>query len=73
MTFGGQLARLIRQGQVFRFQPDAVFYPELVLRGVFRHPIQGCLGLFSALLRLFRPFFDSLVVGGRRGRWVQNG
>jgi hypothetical protein len=70
MTFGGQLARLIRQGQVFRFQPDAVFYSELVLRGVFRHLIQGCLGLFSALPRLFRPFFDPFVVSGRRGRWI---
>jgi hypothetical protein len=70
MTFGGQFARLIRQGQVFRFQPDAVLYFELVLRGVFRYFIQGGLGLFSALPRLFRPFFDPFVVGGRRGRWT---
>jgi hypothetical protein len=39
MTFGGQFARLIRQGQVFCFQPDAVSYLELVLRGVFRYLI----------------------------------
>jgi hypothetical protein len=37
MTFGGQLAHLIRQGQVLRFQPDVVPYLELVLGGVFRH------------------------------------
>ena len=73
MTFGGQFARLIREGQVFCFEPDRVSYLELVMGGVLGQFIQGGSCLFSAVEGLGGSVFDAFVPRGGGEDWIQCG
>ena len=67
MTFGGEFGRLIREREVFRFEPDLV--PDLI--GVrwcgSRSFVQG----FFCLLPFLRCLFGSIVDELDGGWWIR--
>ena len=73
MTFGGQFARLIREGQILRLEPDRVPYLELVMGGVLGQFIQGGSCLLSAVEGLGGSIFDTLIPRGGGEDRIQRG
>ena len=63
MTSGGQLERLIREGQILAFEPDLLIYARLGFWHLSSLLIEGCFRLFPLLRRPLHAFFHS----GNRG------
>ena len=59
MTSGGQLERLIRQGQILALKPDLFIRAELVLRYLLGYLVERRFRLLPPLRCYFRAFLHS--------------